>query len=69
MSLIVSKFLRGSFFPDLYQTLQHLYTNIYVEYIARNPLYRRGPDDPINCPLFISKIEECLRAQSLLKNN
>lgn len=43
---------------DLYHHLQHIYSHIYVEYVARNPLYRRNPDDPIDCPLFTAKMEE-----------
>lgn len=50
--------------PDQYQTLKHIYANIYIEYVARNPLYRReDPDDPIDSALFEKKLEEALQAR------
>jgi hypothetical protein len=37
-----------------------VYANIYVECIARNPLYRHKPDEPLKCPLFVARLEEYL---------
>lgn len=45
---------------DLHVQLQHVYSNIYVECIARNPLYRHKPDEPFKCGLFVSRLEEFL---------
>lgn len=51
--------------PDQYNTLKQIYSNIFVEYVARSPLYRRqDPDEPIACPLFESKLEELLQAKA-----
>jgi hypothetical protein len=47
--------------PDQYQTLKNIHSNIYIEYVARNPLYRReSPDEPINSPIFEKRVEEYL---------
>jgi hypothetical protein len=45
---------------DLHANLQHVYAQIYVECIARNPLYRHKPDEPIRCPLFVLRLEDYL---------
>jgi len=29
--------------PDLYQSLQHIYANIYIDCVSKNPLYRFNP--------------------------
>ena len=29
--------------PDLYQSLQFIYANIYVDCVSKNPLYRFSP--------------------------
>jgi hypothetical protein len=42
----------------LYSNLLYVYSNIYVEYVVRNPLYRDKPDEPITCSLFESRLEE-----------
>ncbi len=44
----------------MYNTLQHIYSNIYIECVARNPLYNYNVNDPITCPLFAAKLEEYL---------
>ena len=52
----------------MYQILQYIYSQLYVEYVSRNPLYRRGPDDSIDdCELFTMKVEEYLRSLNLLR--
>lgn len=48
--------------PDLYSHLQHVYSEIYVDCIARNPLYQHKLNETITCPLFIAKVEEYLLA-------
>eukprot|EP01040_Poterioochromonas_malhamensis_P001553 gene1553-1644_t len=53
--------------PDLYGSLQHIYSNIFVEYIVRNPLYHFKVDEPLNCPLFVAKVEEYLFSLPPLK--
>jgi len=47
--------------PDLYQSLQYIYSNIYVDCVIKNPLYRFSPDDLIDCPLFNTKLEEYIK--------
>ena len=44
--------------PDLQSHLQNIYTQVFVECVARNPLYRYLPDESINCPLFDEKLRE-----------
>eukprot|EP01033_Poteriospumella_lacustris_P009541 gene9541-6838_t len=46
--------------PDLYANLQHIYSNIFIEYVAKNPLYHFNGEDPIDNPLFATKVEEYL---------
>jgi hypothetical protein len=48
---------------DLYQNLHFIYTQLFVECVSRNPLYRHSPDEPINCPLFVQKVEDYLSQQ------
>jgi hypothetical protein len=50
--------------PDLYNVLRHIYAHIFIEYVAKNPLYRYRPDEPLNCPLFVNKMEEYLKAEA-----
>ena len=40
---------------DLRETLKHIYSNIYVETLTKNPLWK--PDEPISCPLFVQTLE------------
>lgn len=44
--------------PDLYPNLQHIYHNIFVDCIVRNPLYSYDPDQPFDSPLFNTRLEE-----------
>lgn len=64
--IVFSKYwtLSVSFTLDLHTQLQHVYSNIYVECIARNPLYRHKPDEPFKCGLFVARLEEYLFSQS-----
>jgi trafficking protein particle complex subunit 1 len=49
---------------DLYLTLKHIYSQIYIECVSRNPLYQHTPDSPVNCPLFVKKLDEFVAAQA-----
>jgi Sybindin-like family len=49
---------------DLYANLTHIYANIFIDCVSRNPLYRLKPDEPINCPLFNTKLDEYVFAQA-----
>lgn len=44
--------------PDLYHNLEHIYSNIFTEFVARNPLFSYDPDQPFDSPIFNSKLEE-----------
>ena len=44
--------------PDLQSHLQNIYSQVFVECVTRNPLYRYLPDESINCPLFDEKLRE-----------
>ena len=46
---------------DMYQSLLHIYSHIFVDFVVKNPLFRYNPDEPFNCPLFTTKLEEYLR--------
>eukprot|EP00428_Durinskia_dybowskii_P077209 CAMPEP_0170361260 /NCGR_PEP_ID=MMETSP0117_2-20130122/3714_1 /TAXON_ID=400756 /ORGANISM="Durinskia baltica, Strain CSIRO CS-38" /LENGTH=116 /DNA_ID=CAMNT_0010615619 /DNA_START=108 /DNA_END=458 /DNA_ORIENTATION=+ len=46
--------------PDLHTHLQYVYSQIYVECVARNPLYHHKPDEPFKSPLFVTRLEEYL---------
>lgn len=53
--------------PYQSQVFDHIYSTLYVDYVVRNPLYRRqNPDEPISSPIFQSKLEEYLVSQNLL---
>ncbi len=43
---------------DVHVQLEFIYKNIFVEYVARNPLYNLKPDEAITCPLFAQRLEE-----------
>jgi|LauGreSuBDMM15SN_2_FD.fasta_scaffold528170_1 hypothetical protein len=51
--------------PDQFNTLKHIYTNIFIEYVSRSPLYHRAdPDEPISLPVFDAKVEEVLLSRA-----
>ena len=52
---------------DLYNTLQHIYGTIYIEYVTKNPLYQHSPNSVIECPLFTKKLNEYLNKQAFNK--
>ena len=37
------------------EALRHIYSQIYVENLTKNPLYT--PGEPISCPLFTQTLE------------
>eukprot|EP00301_Raphidiophrys_heterophryoidea_P017455 c2745_g1_i1.p1 GENE.c2745_g1_i1~~c2745_g1_i1.p1 ORF type:complete len:159 (+),score=23.44 c2745_g1_i1:52-477(+) len=47
--------------PDLRETLKHIYSNIFVEFVVKNPLYVLN--SPINdCELFQSNLQKYVRS-------
>ena len=40
---------------DMREALRHIYANIYVECLTKNPLYT--PGEPITCSLFTTTLE------------
>jgi len=44
---------------DLHDYLVAIYSNIYVEYVVKNPLYKMG--DRIDCEVFVSRLDAYLR--------
>lgn len=40
---------------DMREALRHIYSQIYVENLTKNPLYT--PGEPISCPLFTQTLE------------
>lgn len=47
---------------DLARHLQVIYSDIYVEFVIKNPLYVRGEE--ITSPLFISKLDNYVKSLS-----
>lgn len=47
--------------------LQYIYSSIFVDCVARNPLYQHKVDEPINCPLFLARLEEYLLSLPFVK--
>ena len=58
--VFVGSFCLFSFTADLHTHLQYVYSQIYVECVARNPLYHHKPDEPFKSPLFVTRLEEYL---------
>ncbi|RYG68046.1 hypothetical protein EON64_06045 [archaeon] len=52
---------------DMFENLRHIYAHIFTEYVAKNPLYRLKPDEPIKNPLFAMKVEEYLLSLPAIK--
>jgi len=46
---------------DLYTSLQHVYSNIFVDCVIRNPLYRYNPDETCECQLFEKRLEDYIK--------
>lgn len=44
---------------DLREALKHIYSNIYVEYVVKNPLYT--PEMPFKCELFNSNLDNYVK--------
>jgi hypothetical protein len=53
---------------DMFSNLQYIYANIFVEYVTKNPLYKMKMDEPLDCPIFIAKMEEYLFSLPALKS-
>jgi len=50
--------------PNQYQRLEHLYKNVYIDYVARNPLYDSRGGRQIQSQIFTTKVEKYLRAEA-----
>jgi hypothetical protein len=48
----------------MYNVLKHVYMHIFIESVTKNPLYEFRPEEPIECPLFTSRLEEYLASQT-----
>ncbi|MCO5578977.1 hypothetical protein L7F22_060495 [Adiantum nelumboides] len=44
---------------DLREALRHIYSNIYVEYVIKNPLYK--PGEPFRCELFNAALDQYVK--------
>eukprot|EP00250_Pteridium_aquilinum_P012346 c20671_g1_i1 orf=91-555(+) len=44
---------------DLREALRHIYSNIYVEYVIKNPLYT--PGEPFRCELFNAALDQYVK--------
>ena len=40
---------------DMRESLRHIYSNIYVECLVKNPLWQ--PEEELTCPLFTQALE------------
>lgn len=47
---------------DLREALRHIYANIFVESLVKNPLWQ--PEEPISSPLFVQQLEAYLNSLS-----
>lgn len=47
---------------DQQETLQHIYTKIYVEYVIKNPHYKLGT--PIDSQLFVKELDTYIQSKS-----
>jgi Sybindin-like family len=50
---------------DMYQALQSIYNQLFIDYVVRNPLFKYSPDSAFDSPLFTTKLEEYLRNYGL----
>lgn len=44
---------------DLKEALRHIYNNLYVEFVVKNPLC--APGEPFRCELFTAALDEYVR--------
>lgn len=52
---------------DLHSTLHRVYSNLFVEFVSKNPLYSHTQDSAIDCPLFARKLDEYISAQNFAR--
>ena len=52
---------------SLRSNLQHIYGHIFVEYVAKNPLYDPLSNDPIDSPLFERHLQTYLEGLSCFR--
>eukprot|EP00752_Nemacystus_decipiens_P014836 g13208.t1 len=53
---------------DLRPTLRHLYSGIFVEYVAKHPQFSAVDGSPIRLPAFDARLEEYLRSLACFKS-
>eukprot|EP00903_Cladosiphon_okamuranus_P020729 g19034.t1 len=53
---------------DLRPTLRHLYSGIFVEYVAKHPQFSPVDGSPIRLPAFDARLEEYLRSLACFKS-
>lgn len=51
--------------PIVRDLLQNVNSQIYVDYVSKNPMYELGT--PIECELFSAKLDEYVRASTFFK--
>ncbi|OQR86979.1 trafficking protein particle complex subunit [Thraustotheca clavata] len=52
---------------DLHDVLQHLYSNLYVELVTKNPVYDARSTKPITCKLFRSSVRQYIESLPAFK--
>jgi hypothetical protein len=50
--------------PSQYARLEHLYKNVYIDYVARSPLYDSRSGKQIQSQIFSTKVEKYLHAET-----
>ncbi|KAJ1621266.1 trafficking protein particle complex subunit 1 [Pavlovales sp. CCMP2436] len=45
---------------DMRECLRHIYSNVYVEFASKNPLYKLG--EPLNNELFVAALDKYARS-------
>eukprot|EP00933_Yihiella_yeosuensis_P004635 TRINITY_DN10900_c0_g1_i1.p1 TRINITY_DN10900_c0_g1~~TRINITY_DN10900_c0_g1_i1.p1 ORF type:complete len:144 (-),score=2.19 TRINITY_DN10900_c0_g1_i1:355-786(-) len=48
--------------PDQTECLRQIYSEIFVDCVIKNPLYRLG-DDVSNCPVFLAKLHDFIQTR------
>lgn len=47
---------------EMHPTLRYIYSNIFVEYVVKNPLYIVGDGQPIRCKLFAAHLRQYIES-------
>lgn len=51
--------------PLVRDLLKNLYSQIFVEYVVKNPMYTAG--ETVNSELFTSKLDDMIRASTIFR--